>query len=199
MLPEIFLLALASTVRPTSLAAVSALLAQESRRRLMFAYVVAGLAVTLLFGVVVLTVFHGVHIHAGSDRTKAIADLVGGVAALLFGLAVLTGVVSRRSDRAPAAPRRGWMPRLDHQISVRAAAVAGPLTHVPGVFYLIALNVIVAHNPRLPAGLVAIGIYNAIWFALPIAALVMCIVDPEAARSIVVRVQTWTQQHSRTL
>src|SRR4051812_46425874 len=121
MLPEIFLLALASTVRPTSLAAVSALLAQESRRRLMFAYVVAGLAVTLLFGVVVLTVFHGVHIHAGSDRTKAIADLVGGVAALLFGLAVLTGVVSRRSDRAPAAPRRGWMPRLDHQISVRAA------------------------------------------------------------------------------
>src|SRR4051812_4460161 len=151
MLPEIFLLALASTVRPTSLAAVSALLAQESRRRLMFAYVVAGLAVTLLFGVVVLTVFHGVHIHAGSDRTKAIADLVGGVAALLFGLAVLTGVVSRRSDpragrsearldaaarspdqRASGRRRRSADPRPRRLLPDRAERHRGPQPAVAG-------------------------------------------------------------------
>jgi hypothetical protein len=38
---EIFVLALASTVRPTSLAAVCALLSHDGRRRLMSAYLVA--------------------------------------------------------------------------------------------------------------------------------------------------------------
>src|SRR5215467_10712501 len=99
MVLEIFLLALASTVRPTSLAAVSALLTRESRRRLMFAYVAVGLAFTLVFGVVVVSVFHGIHIHAGHPRTKGIADIVGGSVALLFGLAVLTGMVQRWRGR----------------------------------------------------------------------------------------------------
>ena len=80
---------------------------------------------------------------------------------------------------------------------MRAAAIAGPLTHLPGLFYLIALNVIVAHNPRLPGGLVAVAIYDAVWFAVPIAALAMCIVNPEAARSTVVQVQRWTGRHAR--
>ena len=45
----------------------------------------------------------------------------------------------------------------------------------------------------------AVLIYNAVWFALPIAALATCIVDPLAAREAVVRVQRWTGQHSRAL
>jgi hypothetical protein len=67
------------------------------------------------------------------------------------------------------------------------------------LFYLIALNLIVAHNPRVPGGLVAVAIYDAIWFALPIAALATCIVNPEAARNVVISVQRWTGQHSRAI
>ena len=67
------------------------------------------------------------------------------------------------------------------------------------MFYLIALNVIVANNPRLPGGLLAVMIYDAVWFALPIAALATCVVNPDAARDAVVRVQRWTGQHSRAL
>ena len=198
MILEIFLLALGSTVRPTSLAAVSTLLTRESRRRLLFAYVTGGLAFTILFGIVVVSVFHGVHLHPGTGRTKGIADIAGGVVALLFGLGLLTGLVRRRPGRRPRE-RATWMDRLDHQITVRVAALAGPLTHFPGVFYLIALNVIVAHNPRLPGGVVAVATYNGIWFAVPIAALVMCIVDPDAARNIVVAVQETTRRHSRAI
>ena len=199
MVPEIFLLALASTVRPTSLAAVSALLARESRRRLMFAYVAGGLAFTFVFGVVVVSVFHGIHIHAGNPRTKGIADIVGGAVTLLFGLAVLTGVVRRRGSGPSRAGGNTWMARLDRQITVRVAALAGPLTHFPGVFYLIALNVIVAHNPRVPGGVLALTVYNGVWFAVPIAALVICIVNPDAARNIVVAVQETTKRHSRAI
>ena len=199
MIFELFLLALASTVRPTSLAAVSAILTRESRRRLMFAYVTGGLAFSIVFGVVVVGVFHGIHIHPGTGRTKGIADIAGGVVALLFGVALLTGLVRRRPGHRSSDAHNTWMARLDHQITVRVAALAGPLTHFPGIFYLIALNVIVAHNPRLPGGVFALAIYNGIWFAVPIAALVMCIVDPDAARNIVVAVQTTTKRHSRTI
>jgi hypothetical protein len=196
---EIVVLALASTVRPTSLAAVSALLTQESRRRLMLAYVACGLAFTIAFGVVVVGAFHGVHLDAGSDRTKAVADIVGGLVALLFGWAVLTGRVRRRPEAQAVGAGGGWKERLDRRLTLPTAAAAGPLTHIPGVFYLIALNVIVAHSPRVPGGLLAVAIYNAVWFALPIAALVTCIVNPEAARGAVDSVQRWTGQHSRTI
>jgi hypothetical protein len=196
---EILALALASTVRPTSLAAVSAILSRESRRRLMLAYVACGLAFTIAVGVVIVGAFHGIHLSAGSDRTKGIADIAGGLVALLFGCAVLTGRVRRRSDDDALGAGSDWKARLDRKLTLPAAAIAGVVTHLPGLFYLIALNVIVAHNPRVPGGLVAVVIYNAIWFALPIAALVTCIVNPEAARGAVVSVQRWTGEHSRAI
>jgi hypothetical protein len=196
---ELFALALASTVRPTSLAAVSAILSHTSRRRLLLAYVVAGLAFTIAFGVIVVGAFHGIHLGAGSDRTKGIAAVAGGVVVLLLGCAVLTGLVRRRPDHEPPVAGGGWKARLDRRITVPAAAIAGPLTHIPGLFYLIALNVIVAHDPRVPGGVLSVTIYDAVWFALPIAALAMCIVNPEAAQAAVARVQQWTGQHSRAL
>ena len=197
MIIEILVLALASTVRPTSLAAVSAILSHDSRRRLLVVYVAAGLAFTLAFGLVVVFALHGIHLRAGSDRTKGVADIAGGVAALLFGCAVLTGRIPRRSDHDVS--RVGWKARLDRQVTVTAVAIAGPLTHIPGVFYLIALNLIVAHNPTVPGGLLAVAIYDAIWFALPLAALATCTVNPVAARDAVASVQRWTAQHSRAL
>lgn len=196
---ELILLALASMVRPTSLAATSALLSHASRRPLLLAYIVAGLAFTVAFGVIVVGAFHGVHFGSGSDRTKGIADIVGGSLALLFGCAVLSGRIGRRSDHDAAGAAGGWKARLDRRLTIPAAAAAGPLTHIPGLFYLIALNVIVAHEPRLPGGLLAVLIYDAIWFALPIAALATCIVNPDTARDVVVRVERWTAQHSRVL
>ena len=199
MIIEIIALALASTVRPTSLAAVSAILSHASRRRLLLAYIAAGLAFTIAFGVIVVGAFDGIHVRAGSDRTKGIADIVGGVLALLFGCAVLTGLVRRRPDRGAPGAGGGWKARLDRRLTVPAAAVAGPLTHLPGLFYLIALNIIVADEPRLPGGLVAVMIYDAVWFALPIAALATCIVNPEAAQVAVARVQEWTGRHWRAL
>ena len=198
MIIELLALSLASTVRPTSLAAVSAFLAHASRRRLLFAYIVVGLAFTMAFGVLVVGAFHGIHVGAGSDRTKGVAAIAGGAIALVFGFVVLAGLFPRPSSAA--APGAGaWKGRLDRRLTVPAAAIAGPLTHIPGLFYLVALNVIVANEPRLPGGLVAVAIYDAVWFAVPIAALAICIVNPDAARDAVVLVERWTARHSRAL
>ena len=196
---EIIVLAMASMIRPTSLAATYALLAHHSRRRLMLAYVVGGLVFTIAFGMVVVYVFQGIHVHAGTGKTKSIAEIIGGAVALAFGVALLSGRV--HGPHAREAPEGGGrlQAALDGRVTTRTAVLAGPATHIPGIFYLIALNVIVAYNARVPRGTLAVVTYNAVWFALPILALVICIVKPDAARDAVGSVQQWAQEHSRAL
>jgi Sap, sulfolipid-1-addressing protein len=195
---EVILLALASTIRPTSLAAVYTLLSGASPRRLMTAYVVAGLLFTIAFGAVVVWAFHGITVSSGS-RAKGIADIAGGVIVLGFAVLILTGRISGpHAADAPRAPSR-WERLLDKHRTLRTAALAGPATHIPGLFYLIALNVIVAHDPSVSAGVIEILIYNVIWFALAIIALAVCIVQPSAARTAVAAVTGWTRQHARAL
>lgn len=199
MIVEIIVLAMASTIRPTSLAAMYALLAHESRRALMLAYVIAGLAFTIVFGVVVVYAFNGLHLHAGTGRTKHIAEIVGGVAALAFGIALLFGRVGGpRAREAPEAEGR-LTALLGERVNTPIAVLAGPATHIPGVFYLIALNVIAARNLQVSGGTAAVVTYNAIWFALPIVALITCIVRPAAARGAIGRVDRWASEHSRAL
>jgi hypothetical protein len=196
---EVVLLALASTVRPTSLLAVYALVGHESPRRLMLAYIAAGLTFTIAAGLLVIWAFSGVEINSGSDETKGIAQIAGGIAVLTFALLLGTGHVGGpHTDDAPDAPRR-WSTMLDRRLTAPKAALAGPATHIPGLFYLIALNVIVAHQPSVPSGLVEVLIYNVIWFTLPIGAFAVCVIDPPAARRAVDAVRTWTLRHTRTL
>jgi hypothetical protein len=199
MTAEIILLALAGMVRPTSLAAVYAIVAQHDRARLMLLYTTAGLLFTVAFGVLVVWVLNGVDINAGTSRTKGIAELIGGTLALGFGLLVWSGRISGpQVDDAPDAPSR-WSVLLAHRITVRSAIVAGPATHIPGLFYLIALNVIIAHRPDTAGGIAEVLIYNAIWFAIPLATLVLCVLRPAAARDLVGAVNHWTRTHARAI
>ena len=196
MIVEIFVLALASTIRPTSLAAVYALVSHEGRRRFMWAYVIAGLAFTVAFGAVIVGATHGIHVDSGTSKTKAIADIAGGIVALAFGVGLVTGRVGGRDADAPRAGGR-LRSALDRRLTTHTAALAGPATHLPGLFYLIALNVIVAHQAAFGEKIVALATYNAVWFALPIAALVVCIVRPASAQALVAWVAGWARDHRR--
>src|SRR5262249_4443574 len=138
-------------------------------------------------------VFHGIAIHPESSHTKAIAEICGGVLAIILGVLLLTGRIGRGSPReAPPAPGR-WTTILNERVSVRTAAVAGPATHIPGLFYLLALNLIVSHEVRLQNGLFSLLLYNAVWFCLPIAALIICIVNPESASDMVRTAERWAR------
>ncbi len=196
---ELILLALATAIRPTSLAVVYALLASGSPRRLMSAYVLAGLVFTIAIGLLVIWAFSGIDIRSGSSPAKGVAEIVGGSLAILFGVLVLTGRVGGgRPVDAPPSPGR-WNQRLERHLTLRNAALAGPATHIPGLFYLIALNLIVAHDPNVPRGLFQVLIYNAVWFALPLAALAVCMTRPDIARKAVGAVQAWARRNARTI
>ncbi|HME01730.1 MAG TPA: GAP family protein [Solirubrobacteraceae bacterium] len=196
---EIILLALASAVRPTSLVAVWALVRESPPTRLMVAYLAAGLAFTVTVGVAVIFAFSGIDIHAGTDRTKAIAEILAGVLALGLGIAVLAGRirVGAVADGRPAEARAERLRR--RRVTTRTAALAGPATHIPGLLYILALDLIVTQEPGVPGGLLEIGIYNAIWYALPIVVLAICIVKPSAARTLVQKLQEWAGAHARTI
>ena len=129
---EIVFLALANTIRPTSLAAVYAILSTDRPRRLLIAYNVAGLAFTVGFGLLVVWAFNGVNIGSGGGGTESVAEIAAGILLLVFALATLTGLIG--GPHSEDAPRPGgrWTRLLDQKLTARTAAVAGPVTHFPG-------------------------------------------------------------------
>jgi Sap, sulfolipid-1-addressing protein len=196
---EIILLAVATTVRPTSLAAVGALLSTVAPRRLMIFYTAAGLTFTVAVGLLIVEGFQGVDINSGTDRTKGIAEMASGIVALAFALGVLTGRIGgAQPEDAPKAGGR-WDKLREHRLTPRTAALAGPATHIPGVFYLMALNVIVARQPKVLGGVIEVLIYNVIWYTIPLVALVVCVVQPAIAREAVGSIDAWAKRHARTI
>jgi Sap, sulfolipid-1-addressing protein len=165
----------------------------------MSAYVIAGLLFTIAFGAIVVWAFHGITVGFGTSRAKGIAEIAGGVIVLGFAVLILTGRVSGPHATDSSRTPNRWERLLDEHRTLRTAAFAGPTTHIPGLFYLVALNVIVAHDPTVSAALIEILIYNVIWFALAITALAICIFQPSAARAAVEAVTGWTRQHARAV
>jgi len=194
---EVILLGLASTVRPTSMAAVCALLATAAPRRLMAVYVCAGMAFTIAVGVIVVVALSGIDVQRGDDHVKGIAEIAGGWVLLLLAALIATRRIPvGGSGDAPDLLGR-WQPLLDRRITLRTAAIAGPATHIPGLFYLIALNVIVAGNAGTADALFELLLYNVLWFAVPLAALIVSVARPDLARSLLDGVQRWAWKHSR--
>ncbi len=196
---EIIFLAVVSTIRPTSLAAVYAILSSGRARRLMIVYTLSGLAFTVGFGLMVVWAFNGVDLGTGSDRTEAIAEIVAGVVLLAFAAATLTGLIGGPHSEDAPKPGGRWAESLEQRLTVKTVALAGPLTHVPGLFYLVALNVIVTHRVGVLVGLGEVLIYNAIWFAIPIGALALCVFAPELARDRVGSINRWARRHAHTI
>lgn len=196
---EVIVLALLSTVRPTSLAAVYAMLSANNPRRLMTIYNAVGIAFTVGFGLIVIWAFDGIRYDSGSDETMGIAEIAGGVLVVAFATSVVTGRIG--GPRAEDAPEPGnrFKDLLQRRVTPKTAAIAGPLTHIPGLFYLVALNVIVAHDPQIPNGLIEVLIYNLIWWLLPLGALAICIVEPDVALGIVSAIDDWTKRHTRQI
>jgi hypothetical protein len=196
---EIILLALASTIRPTSLAAVYAILSNERSRRLLLAYNVSGLAFTVGFGLLAVWAFNGVNLSSGSDQTEAVAEIVGGVLLLAFAAATLAGLVGGSHSGDAPGPGRRWTRLLEQRLTLKTVAIAGPATHIPGLFYLVALNVIVTHRAGVLIGLVEVLIYNAIWFAIPVGAWALCVFAPGMARDKVGSISDWAGRHTRSI
>ena len=193
---DVLVLALASAPRPAGIAALYALLSASSPRRVLLAYIAAGFTFSAAVGVLVVAIFHGAGIdYRGTDVYAAI-ELIGGLAALGFAIAVGTG---RRElpSRDSASREESKIIRRLRNPTVSTAAVAGVATHVPGLFYIVALNAIIAEGPSFALGVLQVLLFNAIWFAAAIATVVILLLRPRVAPRALSRVLSWARRHAR--
>lgn len=202
MSPEAVVLGLASAVRATPLAVVYALLLSGQPRRLLSGYVGAGLAVSLVAGILIITVFDGT---AGTRETSTVryaVDAVLGLAALGYAVVYATGRAGARSPEQrsslESALPAGFGRRLRHP-TVPVAALAGAVTNLPGLFYVAALIAILETSPTTVNGVFQVVVYNLLRFALPLSALLLVVVRPDRTRAVTTRVNDWGRRHRRGL
>lgn len=198
MSPEALVLALSGVVRPTSAAAIYAMLATRSPRRLLIAYLVAGLTFSLAVGAAAVVIFHGHMWPSRSDSARPVLDLVLGAGAIGYAAGAGTGLLPRRNTRR-APDEDSWLQRRLAHLSPRSAALAGVVTHLPGIVYLAALNAIIATAAKPVGDLLQVLIYNLIWFSPAIAALVMSILRPDLSRAVLEDISSWGRRHRRLI
>jgi hypothetical protein len=196
MNPDVVVLALASAPRPAAIAALYALLSASSPRRVVVAYVAGGFTFSVAVGVLVVAIFHGAGIDYRGTDIYAVIELLGGLAALGFAIAVGAGRRELPSRDHGNREKSTIVQRLRNP-TVMTAAVAGVVTHVPGLFYIVALNAIIAEGPSIVAGLLQVLLFNAIWFAATIAAVAIFLLRPGVARRALARVDNWARHHAR--
>ena len=194
---ETIVLAVGSGARPAGLAAVYSLLSHEHRGRLLIAYIAAGFTFSAAFGIVVVAALHTADL-APPRVLSAIFDLVVGSAALGFAAGVFSG---RRLARSPDDPAgsESWALRKLRNPSMPIAAFVGVATHLPGLFYLLALNSIIAERQGIAADISAVLAYNVIWYGVSVAAVFFLVIRPSAARDAFGRLNVWVRRHERPI
>jgi hypothetical protein len=195
--PESILLAIVNALRPTSVGAVYALLSTPRPRRLLIAYIAAGFAWSFAIGILVVVALGGVKVEAGSSTTNSVVSLALGAGAVGFAAGIATGRIQAPS-RGPSTGK-SRVSRALRDPTVAVAAGAGIATHLPGLLYLLGLNAISEPSPGFAVGTINVLIFDAIWFAIPIAALVVALRRPAAARVALDRGSAWARRHERQL
>jgi hypothetical protein len=191
---DLFVLALISTVRPTTAAAVWAMLVGAHPRRLLGIYLLAGLAVSLSVGI------GGVLLLGGTFRPRTLRQFRGylfvilGVVSLLVAAAVFLGRVHRFEAAPPGTP-----PREPRRLTPAGAAITGVLTHLPGVVYLAALGTIAASGVAATGEVTQVVVYNLIWFAPAIIAFGICVFGTAPSADRLAGLVTWGREHRRSL
>ena len=196
---EALVLGLFSGLRPgTSLAAVLVLLDRPEPQRLLLFFTAAGFASSWAIGVVVVGVFHGANVAVGGSTFTAVLDVAFGSAALGFAAGLQRGWVqpTRRRSSSPSATAAGSRFGLDlRNPSTRNVIAAGIGTHLPGLIYLAALNAIASERPAPVDAALQVAIYDALWFLVPLASLVLTVVRPGAARAYLDAATAWVRRH----
>ncbi len=197
MSPESILLAIVNALRPTGIAAVYALLSTPRPRRLLVAYIAVGFAWSFAVGILVVGALHGVKVETRSSTANSVVSLGLGAAAAGFAAGIATGRIETPSSGRSTGQSRVSRALRDPTLAV--AAGAGVVTHLPGLLYLLGLNAISETGPGLAVGAVDVLIFDAIWFAIPIAALAVALRRPEDARVALDRGSAWARRHQRQL
>jgi hypothetical protein len=198
---RIVLLAFAAAVFPTLIACVAVMISRPDPRRLLFAFYLGGLIVSVGAGIVVLSTFTSAESVAGSTKSGPApgVSIGAGIVSMALGwlLASHTGrdILNRRRSRRPRRRTHddgpSWAERhLDHA-NAAVAFVVGAAINLPGPFYLLALGDIAKGHYGTGAQLALILVFNGIMFLLVEVPLVGYLVRPRQTAELIGRFAVW--------
>jgi hypothetical protein len=200
--PEALVFALSTVVRPTTTAAVFAILSAARPIRLLLVYIVTGLLFSFGVAVVVVALLQGWSGPQASDELRAVIGIVLGALSLGYAAGLLSGRVELRvRDRTDDFPidSHTWLGRQLADLTPTRTAAAGVLTHLPGLFYLAALNAITNSTTDTLSRIFQVAMYNAMWFAMPTAALLLAAHRPAELQGLLRRLTGWVRRHNRRI
>jgi hypothetical protein len=181
--------------------------------RLLAAFLIGGMATSIVVGFLVLQAINGSNLVEG-DTGRSVGpaiDLVVGLASLALAYAVATGrdlpFAARRAARkerraaarADAEPKDPWTKRILGRDSLWLAFALGVVLDLPSVWYLAALKDIAEANHGVPTELLMILTFNLIMFALIEIPLVCYLLAPERSQAAVGRFDAWTHRNARQI
>jgi hypothetical protein len=196
-------LALASVIRLTSVASVYAMLSTARPNRLLTAYIVAGFVFSAAIGIVLATVLGVSTAPRARDEVRAVIAIVLGAVSLGYAAGLLSGLVSGpvrdHADAYPEPDSKSWLSRQLADLSVPRAAIVGVLTHMPGLFYLAALSAIINSTSSSTSRIFQVVLYNAIWFSMPLTALVLATRRSDELQHFLRWITEWIWSHQREI
>ena len=199
---NIFLLALAAAVYPTLLAGVIVILSRPNPVRLLVGFLLGGMSMSVVAGIVIVTSLRGAHaVPPSNHSTRPAIDIAAGVLSLGVAWALMRGRFTRltewRERRRPREPAPTWIDRALGRGSAVIAFGVGVLLNLPGVWYLAALADIAHAQLSAAEELLLILGFNLVMFALVEIPLVFYLVDAEQAHALVNSASGWVHSHAR--
>jgi hypothetical protein len=181
--------------------------------RLLAAFLIGGMATSIVAGFILLKAIDGSGIATGSTGRSVGPgiDIVVGLASLALAFAVATGrdlpLAGRRAARkqrhaaakAGKEPKDPWTQRILGHDSLWLAFALGVVLDLPSVWYLAALKDIAQADHAVPLELGLILTFNLIMFALIEIPLVFYLLAPERSAAAVAGFSSWGHSHARQI
>lgn len=199
---KIVFLAFGAAFFPALLACVAILISRPNPRRLILAFYLGGLAISVASGLVVLRIFESGGEIAGSssESPHGTVSIAVGLVGLLFAWLLASRSGRALTDRWRARhPRRrrgrhedgpSWVERRLDRATIRIAFLVGAAINLPGPFYLIALGDLASGYGTVEQ-LLLILLFNAIMFLLLEIPLLGYLVDSDWTERAVASTGAW--------
>jgi len=181
--------------------------------RLLLAFLIGGMATSIVVGFVLLKLIDGTGIATGSTGRSVGPgiDIAVGLASLALAWVAATGrelpFAERRAARkrkreqkkALEEPKDPWTKRILGRDSLWLAFALGIVLDLPSVWYLAALKDIAEGNHGVTLELGQILIFNLIMFALIEVPLICYLLAPERSAAAVDRFAAWGHANARRI
>jgi MFS family permease len=201
---EYLVLAFASALWPTLVAVVLIVLNLGNPKRLLFAFLVGGLATTIGIGLAIVFSLEGTKIVTSSkSQTNPAVDFTVGAICLVAALVARRKGPDWPHRRKPKKPKEQTGPTVTERALAKgtlfALLLGIGLDLVPGFFYLVALKDIAEADYSPGVVVVLVVVFCVLMFMLIELPLLSYVIAPATTAERVRRFTTWLRTNARSL